>query len=109
MTSEDWTKFVEANYSLIYSEFAESSTAPQTLSQKLPKLIIACEYFRLLRGEAFHSQRPADLKFNNGKTAYQMEDELFLLLREMIQQCDLTDPSLKYHLEEMAKIFNDIK
>jgi hypothetical protein len=107
MNTQQWTQVVEANYDLIKNELAECLSDTTHIAQRLPKLIIACEYFRLLRGEAFHSQRPPALSFSNGKTAYQMEDELAQLLSEVAATADHSDPALKYHLQEMAKLFTD--
>lgn len=106
MTSENWAKLVEDCYTLIKTELMINVTDRKHRSERLPKLMLACEFFRMLRGESFHSQRPPEVSFSNGLTAYQMEDELHDLLQIVIITSDLTDPSLEHQLKEMAKIFD---
>ncbi len=102
-TPEDWYQFAKNLHELILSEMG--STSPNFLPEVYPKIIIMYEFFRLVRGESFHSIRPTGLG-NFQKEIYRMEGELTEKLKELEKNLGLGNERVLFYLDSAKKPFN---
>lgn len=106
MSKEAWTAMLIQTYDLILSELKEIQIQPRSAPSLYPKAVLAVEYFRLLRGEAFHNQRPPFTKLPDNKTAYNLEDELVKELEKIRDTIDFSLGLVQYSLDEIGRAFN---
>lgn len=101
-TPENWHDLAKSLYDLIVAEINNAS--PDTLPEIYPKIVIMYEFFRLIRGEAFHSLRPAGAS-EFQKEIYKMENDLAEYLKQLEKQMNFGDDKTLHHLELMKKSF----
>lgn len=102
-TSEDWYNLANDLHRIILSEM--NNVSDDNLPEVYPKLVVMYEFFRLVRGEAFHSVRPAGIGESQEKI-YKMENDLLDRLKILENKLDANDDKAKYYLELMKKSFN---
>lgn len=95
---DEWQELVALNYKVIKNEIEQAKTVDD-LAQIYPRLLFAYEYFRMIRGESFHKQRP-HYSGARQKDIYKMEDELLRQLKILSKKIDPNDERVKYYLEE---------
>lgn len=101
--SEDWYNLAVDLYQLILTEM--SNVSVDSLPEVYPKLAVMYEFFRLVRGEAFHSVRPAGIgEFQ--ERIYKMENDLLDHLAALRNKLDANDGKTKYYLDLMKKSFD---
>jgi predicted nucleotidyltransferase component of viral defense system len=100
---QNWYDLAKDLCELILAEIDNVSS--DALSEVYPKLVVMYEFFRLVRGEAFHSAHPAGIgEFQ--KEIYKMEDNLAERLKQLERKLDAKDSKTSYHLDLMKKSFN---
>jgi predicted alternative tryptophan synthase beta-subunit len=100
---QNWYNLTKDLYELILAEIDNVSS--DTLQETYPKLVVMYEFFRLVRGEAFHSARPSDIgEFQ--KEIYKMEDSLAERLKQLERKLDTKDSKTSYHLDLIKKSFS---
>lgn len=99
----EWFRFAKDVYVLLSKEM-EDALKSSDLPLMYPKLVVGYEFFRLVRGEAFHAQRPAGLG-DHQKEIYRMEEKMWEKLGECRSRLDPADDRTKFHLDEMKKSF----
>lgn len=102
-TSQSWYDLTKDLYELIVTDI--DSVSPDSLPEVYPKLVVMYEFFRLVRGEAFHSARPPGTS-EFQKEIYKMESDLTERLKELEKQLDAGDSKTSYHLDVMKKSFS---
>lgn len=102
---DTWQQLFQQTFDLILLELLEIQEKPESAPTRYPKMIVAVEYFRLLRGEAFHSQRPPLVTLADGKTPYQLEDELSSQLEKVKALVDFSEGKARYFLNETGRLF----
>ena len=101
--SKDWYDLTTDLYQLILSEISDISI--DDLPAIYPKLTVMYEFFRLMRGEAFHSVRPAGIgEFQ--EQIYKMENDLLDHLKTLRKGLDANGDKTKYYLNLMKKSFD---
>lgn len=101
--SKDWYNLADDLHQLILLEMNDISN--DSLPEVYPKLAVMYEFFRLVRGEAFHSVRPAGIvEFQ--KQIYKMENDLLDHLKTLRKRLDANDGKTKYYLDLMKKSFD---
>lgn len=93
MTAESYYDFATNIYKLIVDEFKQYEAEKTDLNQVYSKLVIMYEFFRLIRGEAFVSQRPPTPEKQT--ELYKMEDEIGSKLEEIKTKIDPKNPTLQ--------------
>lgn len=100
---KDWYNLADDLHQLILLEMNDISN--DSLPEVYPKLAVMYEFFRLVRGEAFHSARPAGIgEFQ--ERIYKMENDLLDHLAALRNKLDANDNKTKYYLDLMKKSFN---
>ncbi|GEM_PF-4897551 len=100
---QSWYDLAKDLHELIIADI-ENVTA-DSLPEIYPKLVIMYEFFRLVRGEAFQSARPAGTgEFQD--EIYKMEDDLGLRLRQLEKKLKVEDGKTAYNLDLMKKSFS---
>ncbi len=102
-TPQKWYDLAKKLHELILVDI--ENTSPEILPEVYPKLVIMCQFFRLVRGEAFHFSRPDGISIFQEKI-YKMEDDLTKRLSKLEKQLDVNDSKTAYHLELMKKSFD---
>lgn len=105
-TPEQWYNLACELYELIIAEI-DSESNQDSLVILYPKLVIAYEFFRLIRGEAFISLRSPDME-KRQQQMYKMEDEILKRVYELAKKLNPDDPQVVFYINESKKIF-DIK
>lgn len=100
---KDWYNLADDLHRLILSEI--NNVSVDSLPEVYPKLAVMYEFFRLVRGEAFHSARPAGVgEFQ--EQIYKMENDLLDRLKVLGKKLDANDGKTKYYLDLMKKSFD---
>ena len=100
---EEWYELAEKLHDLILNDI--ENTSSESLPEVYPKLVIMYEFFRLIRGEAFHSSRPSGISTFQ-KEIYKMEDNLAKRLKNLEKRLDTDDSRTSHCLNLMKKSFN---
>lgn len=101
-TIEEWHDFAKKLYTLIVSEI--DGCAETNLPVVYPKLVVSYQFFRLVRGEAFHEKRPHDLG-ELQKEIYSWEDDLARRVEKVKSKLDPKDGQTNFYIDEMKKRF----
>lgn len=100
---QNWYDLAKDLYDLILTEI--NNVSSDTLPEVYPKLVVMYEFFRLVRGEAFHHARPAGIR-EFQKEIYKMEDNLAECLKQLESKLDAGDSKISYYLDLMKKSFS---
>jgi hypothetical protein len=106
MKNDEYFRLVEQTYNLISAELDQylGIKDPGILMQVFAKFPIMLEFFRFLRGEAFHDQHePLGL---DQEKVYQMEHTLQEKINKLLSQIDYNDSKAKYFLDQSRGIFD---
>jgi hypothetical protein len=102
-TPQNWYDLAKDLHDLILADI--SNVSSDALPETYPKLVVMYEFFRLVRGEAFHAARPSGLgEFQ--KEIYKMEDDLAEHLKQLEKRLDVGDSRTSYHLDLMKESFS---
>jgi hypothetical protein len=106
MTANDYKKTVSNIYKLIVSEFENLDSSD--LASLYPRLVVMCEFMRLLRGESFMDFRDENnIHFDDAfqDKMYKMEDDLKARLKKLRRNIDFQDEKVQYYIDQMMKSF----
>ena len=98
MKSNEYKEFCLKAFTLISKEYEQL----EDLEQQYPKLIIMCEFFRLLRGEAFTRFREPTPEFQT--KLYKMEDILQSALDNFKKEVENSE-KVQYNLKMFRNMF----
>lgn len=99
-TPEEYVDLVSKIHKLIISEMEEALNTEE-IYMVYPRLVNMYEFFRLLRGEAFHNLRPPTPKRQT--EFYKMEDEIMKKLDQIKGKLDFNDEKVKLYIDEAQK------
>lgn len=99
MTAKEYIGLAEKVHDLIMEEMKWWEDGKGDLIAAYPKLAVMCEFFRMLRGEAFSEVRPPTP--GEQDKLYAMEDEISKALDRIKEKVELDDERLKYQVEQM--------
>ena len=99
----NYCQLAEELFQLIDKELQLTESQQQDVVESYPKLVICCEFFRLLRGEFFLTSRPIGIDCQ--KRLYQLEDQLQARVRELRNSLDVNDSRTAYYLAQGKKLF----
>jgi hypothetical protein len=102
-TAQAWYNLAENLYELIGRDV--ENVTDEDLPAAYPKLVVMYEFFRLVRGEAFHASRPAEVGEFQTKI-YDMENDFAKKLAGLEAKLDPNDSKTKFYLDGMKKSFD---
>ena len=101
---EQWQNLARDNYRLIRYEFDKAFEDLKEAEVIYPKLVIAYEFFRLIRGELFDDLRPLGLE-GHQKEIYRMENILAEQLKVLKSMINIKNQRTKAHIKEITHWF----
>ncbi|MEK7652275.1 MAG: hypothetical protein AAB351_03725 [Patescibacteria group bacterium] len=104
-TPEAWYELAEHLYKLTVSEIDRAMETDVDLPMIYPKLIICYQFFRQIRGEGFHTERP-DGMGEWQKQIYAWEDDLWNRIVKLRNKLNPEDNKTNSYINEMKNVFN---
>ena len=101
-SESEYINLVKSIYELISLEIVKGENSDDPIPL-LPQIGIMYEFFRLLRGEAFHNIRPETPGFQ--KDMYQMEVDISRRLNSLRAKVDISSVRYRSYLDETLKPF----
>lgn len=102
MTPEEYADLLTKTYQLIIIEIESAKKLSETDRQALyPKLVIMCEFYAFLRGDAFIDVRPFPTPEGKQKEYYKNEDYIRFRLAEIKHTTEIESERTKNHLDQL--------
>lgn len=103
-TPDEWYALAKNLYEAISFEMDQAIEIPDPV-QVYPKLVVAHEFFRLIRGELFTDLKLREPIVEKQRELYRMEDELLKKLDAVRAKLNLNDDRVGFYLDKMRKSF----